>query len=34
VVFVGIAIISVCAFGFSASVRLLERVLVPWKGKA
>jgi taurine transport system permease protein len=33
VVFVGIAIISVCAFGFSASVRLLERVLVPWKGK-
>jgi taurine transport system permease protein len=34
VVFVGIAIISVCAFGFSASVRLLERILVPWKGKA
>lgn len=34
VVFVGIAIISVCAFGFAASVRLLERILVPWKGKA
>lgn len=33
VVFVGIAIISVCAFGFSATVRLLERILVPWKGK-
>lgn len=34
VVFVGIAIISVCAFGFGFSVRLLERILVPWKGKA
>ncbi|MGV1831073.1 ABC transporter permease subunit [Agrobacterium vitis] len=34
VVFVGIAIISVCAFAFGAAIRLLERVLVPWKGKA
>lgn len=34
VVFVGIAIISVCAFSFGLSVRLLEKVLVPWKGKA
>ncbi|MCF1462038.1 ABC transporter permease subunit [Agrobacterium vitis] len=34
VVFVGIAIISVCAFAFGAGIRLLERVLVPWKGKA
>lgn len=33
VVFVGIAIISVCAFAFGAAIRLLERVLVPWKGK-
>lgn len=33
VVFVGIAIISVCAFAFGAAVRVLERVLVPWKGK-
>ncbi len=34
VVFVGIAIISVCAFGFGFAVRLVERLLVPWKGKA
>ncbi|MGV2106133.1 ABC transporter permease subunit [Agrobacterium vitis] len=34
VVFVGIAIISVCAFAFGSGIRLLERVLVPWKGKA
>jgi taurine transport system permease protein len=33
VVFVGIAIIAACAFTFGAAVRLLERVLVPWKGK-
>lgn len=34
VVFVGIAIISVCAFGFASAVRLAERLLVPWRGKA
>jgi hypothetical protein len=28
------AIISVCAFGLGFSVRLLERILVPWKFKA
>ena len=33
VVFVGIAIISVCAFAFAYAVRLAERVLVPWRGK-
>ncbi len=33
VVFVGIAIIAACAFCFSFAMRLLERVLVPWKGK-
>ncbi|WP_168879600.1 ABC transporter permease subunit [Rhizobium sp. P28RR-XV] len=33
VVFVGIGIIAVCAFAFSAAVRILEAVLVPWKGK-
>jgi taurine transport system permease protein len=33
VVFVGIIIISICAFAFGASVRLLEGLLVPWKGK-
>ncbi|MBB4006910.1 ABC transporter permease subunit [Allorhizobium taibaishanense] len=33
VVFVGIGIISLCAFGFSFALRLLERLLVPWKGK-
>lgn len=32
-VFVGIAIIAACAFCFSFAMRLLERVLVPWKGK-
>jgi len=32
-VFVGIAIIATCAFCFSFAMRLLERVLVPWKGK-
>jgi taurine transport system permease protein len=33
-VFVGIAVIAVCAFGFSLLMRLLERSLVPWKGKS
>lgn len=33
VVFVGIAIIAICAFAFSAAIRTLEAVLVPWKGK-
>jgi taurine transport system permease protein len=32
-VFVGIAVIAVCAFSFSVAMRLLERWLVPWKGK-
>ncbi len=32
-VFVGIAVIAVCAFAFSSAMRLLERWLVPWKGK-
>ncbi|BDT67917.1 vitamin B12 import ATP-binding protein BtuD [Comamonadaceae bacterium OS-1] len=32
-VFVGIAVIAVCAFGFSIAMRLLEGWLVPWKGK-
>jgi taurine transport system permease protein len=34
VVFVGIGIIAACAFSFSAAVRILETVLVPWKGKS
>ncbi|ARM14517.1 MULTISPECIES: ABC transporter permease subunit [Rhizobium] len=33
VVFVGIGIIAVCAFTFSAAIRFLETYLVPWKGK-
>ncbi|WP_434715153.1 ABC transporter permease subunit (plasmid) [Rhizobium sp. YTUHZ045] len=33
VVFVGIAIIAICAFTFSLAVRFLETFLVPWKGK-
>ncbi|GAC1043763.1 ABC transporter permease subunit [Rhizobium sp. No.120] len=33
VVFVGIGIIAVCAFAFSAAIRILEAILVPWKGK-
>jgi taurine transport system permease protein len=33
-VFVGIAIIAACAFGFSFTMRLLERWLVPWRGKS
>jgi taurine transport system permease protein len=33
VVFVGIGIIAVCAFAFSAAIRILEATLVPWKGK-
>ncbi|WP_160006101.1 ABC transporter permease subunit [Rhizobium sp. 18055] len=34
VVFVGIGIIAACAFSFSAAIRMLEAVLVPWKGKS
>eukprot|EP01037_Dinobryon_pediforme_P017297 gene17297-17487_t len=33
VVFVGIAIIAAWAFVFSYAIRLLESVLVPWKGR-
>lgn len=33
-VFVGIAVIAVWAFAFSFGMRLLERWLVPWKGKS
>jgi taurine transport system permease protein len=33
-VFVGIAVIAVCAFSFTLAMRLAERVLVPWKGKS
>ena len=33
VVFVGIGIIAICAFAFTAGIRILEAVLVPWKGK-
>ncbi|MGG6898807.1 MULTISPECIES: ABC transporter permease subunit [Rhizobium] len=33
VVFVGIGIIAICAFTFTAAIRILETVLVPWKGK-
>lgn len=33
VVFVGIGIIAICAFAFTAAIRILEAVLVPWKGK-
>jgi taurine transport system permease protein len=33
VVFVGIAIIAICAFAFSFVMRLVERWLVPWKGQ-
>ena len=32
-VFVGIAVIAICAFSFSYGMRLLEKILVPWKGK-
>ena len=32
-VFVGIGVIAVCAFAFSAAMRSIERLLVPWKGK-
>jgi taurine transport system permease protein len=34
VVFVGIATIAACAFAFAAAVRVLERRLVPWKGRS
>jgi taurine transport system permease protein len=33
VVFVGITLIAILAFGFSFAIRTLERILVPWKGK-
>jgi taurine transport system permease protein len=33
-VFVGIAVIAFCAFGFTLAMRLLEAWLVPWKGKS
>jgi taurine transport system permease protein len=33
VVFVGIGVIALCAFAFTASMRLIERWLVPWKGR-
>lgn len=33
-VFVGIAIIAACAFSFTLAMRLLESMLVPWKGKS
>jgi taurine transport system permease protein len=33
-VFVGIAIIALCAFAFSFIMRLIERWLVPWKGQS
>ena len=33
VVFVGIIIIAILAFGFSFTIRTLELILVPWKGK-
>ena len=33
-VFVVIVIIAACAFSFSYGMRLLERALVPWKGKS
>ena len=33
-VFFGIGVIAVLAFAFSFGMRLLERVLVPWKGKS
>ncbi|MDW6024172.1 ABC transporter permease subunit [Mesorhizobium sp. BAC0120] len=33
VVFVGLIVIAALAFSFSAGMRLLERRLVPWKGK-
>ena len=33
-VFVGIAVIAACAFAFSAGMRLMERLLGPWKGKS
>lgn len=32
-VFVGIAVIAACAFGFSIAMRFIEGWLVPWKGK-
>ena len=32
-VFVGIAVIAVCAFSFTFAMRLIEAALVPWKGK-
>jgi len=34
IVFIGIAVIAVCAIGSSMAVRAMERVLVPWKGRS
>jgi taurine transport system permease protein len=34
VVFVGIGLIAACAFVFTAVMRLLEKRLVPWKGRS
>jgi len=34
VVFVGIGVIAALAFGFTAVMRLIERWLVPWKGRS
>ena len=33
-VFVGIAVIAMCAFSFTFAMRLIEAALVPWKGKS
>jgi taurine transport system permease protein len=33
-VFVGIALIALLAFAFTAAMRLIEKWLVPWKGRA
>jgi len=34
VVFVGILIIAACAFAFTFAMRVIERLLVPWKGQS
>lgn len=33
-VFVGIGVIAACAFAFSSGMRMIERLLLPWKGKS
>ena len=33
VVFVGLIIIAIFAFAFTAAMQILEKLLVPWKGK-